>query len=111
AARCLLLTWLTAMGLVAVCSLAAQAIPIPPHNRAELREAPPRPPSDQRLQDLGRALFAAIAQDAPAQAEPCFFPREAFLRVKAIADPGRYWDQLHTRFAKDIHGLHRQLSD
>ncbi|MFI5308458.1 MAG: hypothetical protein ACHQ53_13960 [Polyangiales bacterium] len=105
------LAWLTAIGLLVVCSLAAQAVPIPPHNRADLREAPPRPPSDQRLQELGRTLFAAIAEDAPVQADVIFFPRDAFLLVKAIADPGRYWEQLHARFASDIHALHRQLSD
>jgi hypothetical protein len=101
--------------LLAVCSLAAQAasapVPVPPHNRADLPDPSPRPPADERLQELGRTLFAAITQDTPARADAAFFPRDAFLLVKAIADPGRYWDRLHARFAKDIHALHQKLLD
>ena len=58
---------------------------------------------------MGRALYTAIVQDDPALAEPHFFPRDAFLQVKAMQDPGRYWDRLHARFAKDIHALHAAL--
>jgi hypothetical protein len=38
-----------------------------------------------------------------------FFPRPAFLLVKDIRDPGAYFDQLHKRFASDIHALHARL--
>jgi hypothetical protein len=112
-ASLVLLALLTATDLLAGFSLAAQtaSVPVPAHNRAELREAPPRPPADERLQELGSTLFAAITSDTPARADPVFFPREAFLLVKAIADPGRYWDQLHARFAKDVHALHEKLVD
>lgn len=48
-------------------------------------------------------------QDDPALAEGVFFPRDAFLLVKDIRDPGRYFDQLHARFATDIHALHKRL--
>jgi hypothetical protein len=104
------LAWLV-VSITTVNSLAAQAPPVPAHNRADLREPPPRPPADDRLTQLGQTLFAAVAHDDPARADAIFFPREAFLRVKAISDPGRYWDRLHARFAQDIHALHHQLID
>ena len=65
-----------------------------------------RPPVDDRVQLLGRTLFEAVVRDDPRLAEQCFFPREPFLQVKAIPDPGRYWDRLHARFARDVHALH-----
>jgi len=68
-----------------------------------------RPPVDERVQALGRALFAAVQRDDPSLAQECFFPRDAFLQVKAMQDPGRYWDRLHRRFATDIHALHVSL--
>lgn len=71
---------------------------------------PPRP-------DLGddeakaRALFTAIQRDDPDLASDFFFPREAFLRVKAVPDPGKYWDKLYARYREDIHALHRDTPD
>jgi hypothetical protein len=108
-ARTTLTSSIVAASLVWSTAAAAQSDPIPAHNRAELTDAP-RPPADDRLQALGAALFAAVLHDDPALAEAVFFPRPAFLLVKAIRDPGRYWDQLHTRFARDIHTLHRALA-
>ncbi|MEY4583167.1 MAG: hypothetical protein RL701_7870 [Pseudomonadota bacterium] len=58
---------------------------------------------------MGAALFAAIVADDPERASAAFFPRAAFLLVKDIADPGRYYDQLYKRFQKDIHTLHKTL--
>ena len=43
-------------------------------------------------EDKARRLFEAIVRDDPALAADFYFPREAFLLVKAMADPGRYWD-------------------
>lgn len=91
--------------------LAAEAPAVPAHNRADLREPPPPPPADERLQQLGARVFDAVARNEPALAESEFFPRPAFLLVKAIADPGRYWAELHARFARDITALHRTLRD
>jgi len=108
-ARTTLLASIVAASLGWACSAAAQSVSIPAHNRAELTDAP-RPAADERLHALGAALFAAVVHDDPALAEAVFFPRPAFLLVKAIRDPGRYWDQLHTRFARDIHALHRLLA-
>ncbi|HMI94155.1 MAG TPA: hypothetical protein VK509_22440 [Polyangiales bacterium] len=74
--------------------------------RAGVQPKLPRPAVDQRVQALGETLLRAIASDEPALAEDTFFPRPAFLRVKAMQNPGRYWDRLHARFARDIHALH-----
>jgi hypothetical protein len=58
-----------------------------------------------------RALFDAIVHDAPERAADAFFPRDAFLQVKAMQNPGRYFDKLRARFDQDIHALHRSLGD
>jgi hypothetical protein len=65
----------------------------------------PRPSADG-AQDGARALLAAIVKDDPALADAFFFPRDAFIELKAIAKPERYWDKLHKRFDEDIHKLH-----
>jgi hypothetical protein len=72
--------------------------------------APPRPPIGD-LEPRARALFDAIVHDDPARAADSFFPRDAFLQVKAMQNPGRYFDRLRARFDQDIHALHRSLGD
>src|SRR5688572_6037604 len=69
-----------------------------------------RPPVGD-LDQRARLLFEAVVRDDPARAEPVFFPRAAFLQVKAMQNPGRYYDRLHARFAADIHALHESLPD
>jgi hypothetical protein len=69
----------------------------------------PRPPVDDRVQALGAALLDAVVHDDPARADAQFFPRDAFLQVKAMQNPGRYWDRLHARFAADVHALHASI--
>jgi hypothetical protein len=68
-------------------------------------------PAPGDLDVRARLLFEAVVRDDPAHAEPVFFPRDAFLKVKAMSNPGRYYDRLHARFAVDIHALHRALPD
>jgi hypothetical protein len=89
--------------------VATQRAPIPPENRANLTQAPPRP-SAESAEALARTLFDAIVADDPARAAEVFFPRPAFLHVKDIADPGRYYDQLYKRFFSDVHALHARLA-
>jgi hypothetical protein len=84
---------------------AQDAVPIPAHNRADQRVPPPRPPA-RDLDDKARQLWDAIVHDDPKRADAVFFPRDAFLLVKDISNPGRYYDQLRKRFDRDIHGLH-----
>ncbi|MET0344574.1 MAG: hypothetical protein ABW252_26405 [Polyangiales bacterium] len=81
---------------------------IPPENRADQAAPPPRPAEDA-AQEPARRLFAAIVEDKPELAADFFFPRDAFLRVKAMARPDRYYDRLAARFATDVHALHRTL--
>jgi len=99
----------TALLLALVSSpsrLCADDVPIPPENRPALR-VPPERPSEQAAQEAARLLFEALVADDPARAEAAFFPREAFVRVKAMQRPERYYDRLKRRFASDIHALHR----
>ena len=95
------------------CALAAgvaraQTPTVPAHNRPDQREPPPRPDGGS-AERRAKQLFEAILRDDPKLAEGVFFPRAAFLMVKDIRDPGAYFDQLHARFASDIHTLHKRL--
>jgi hypothetical protein len=92
--------------LFAAGSQLALAEPAPPALPTSL----PRPAADD-ANDKIRALFEAIVHDQPRLAADAFFPRDAFLQVKDIADPGRYYDQLRRRFDADIHALHASLPD
>jgi hypothetical protein len=83
---------------------------VPLHNRADLNEPPPRPPASEAA-DKAKRLFDAIVADAPERAEDVFFPRAAFLLVKDIPDPGKYYDRLKRRFDSDVHALHASLAD
>ena len=57
-----------------------------------------------------QALWQAIAKDDPSAGQPFFFPRSAYLQVKAISDPaGDYQNRLLANYADDIHALHAQL--
>lgn len=100
--------------LVLLLALAAEAlaqpieIPIPEHNRAELAEAPPRPPvgdADARA----RRCFDAIVRDEPALATDFFLPKEAFRAIKGIADPDALWDRIFRAYEGDVHELHAVL--
>jgi len=71
---------------------------------------PPRPAEGDVHDKVGR-LWDAIVNDDPARAGDVFFPREPFLRIKAMADPGRYYDRLRARFDQDIHTLHATTPD
>jgi hypothetical protein len=59
------------------------------------------------LQARAKALFDGVVADDPALAEPFWFPREPFTRLKAIDKPERYWAQLHKTYEADVHKLHR----
>jgi hypothetical protein len=75
---------------------------------AQTRDRPSTESSSFR-QRLDR-LVEAIAMDDPERAMPAFFPRIAYEQVKAVADPGRDWQQrLVAAFRRDIHEYHRAL--
>lgn len=71
---------------------------------------PPRPPAGD-IHDKVRLLWDAIVKDDPALAASAFFPREPFLQIKAMQNPGRYYDKLRARFDQDIHALHASTPD
>jgi len=73
-------------------------------------QAPARPALGD-LEPRLKLLFDAIVHDEPARAVDVFFPRDAFLQVKAMQNPGRYYDRLRARFEQDIHALHGSLGD
>lgn len=98
--------WVVCVEFASVC---AQAFASPAAADPMSSVAPGRPADDDRVQALGAALFDAIVHDDAARAEMYFFPRAPFLQVKAMKDPGRYWDRLRARFATDVHALHASL--
>lgn len=55
------------------------------------------------------SLFQAIARDDPSAADEFFFPHDAFMVLKGIADPGAYWTILHRHYERDIHTLHARV--
>ncbi len=66
--------------------------------------------SGATFNDGVHGLWNAIVQDQPALAMPLFFPKAAYLQVKAIADPATDYEQrLIANYAQDIHTLHAQL--
>jgi hypothetical protein len=55
-------------------------------------------------------LWRAIVEDQPNLAMPFFFPRSAYLQVKAVADPALdYESRLVANYDNDIHTLHAEL--
>ena len=92
-------------------SVAAQERPaVPSENDPRATEPPPRPPAGDTPERAAR-LFEAIVRDDPNHAREFFFPREPFLILKGIADPGRYWDVLWRHYERDIHELHASLPE
>ncbi len=58
-----------------------------------------------------RHLFQAIVENQPALADDFFFPKEPFIPLKDVADPGRYFDQLLATYHRDIASLHAKRKD
>ena len=70
-----------------------------------------RPTATGTLFDAGvQAMWQAIVRDDPTAGQSFFFPRTAYLQVKAISDAaGDYQNRLLAHYADDIHALHAQL--
>lgn len=55
-------------------------------------------------------LWRAIVEDDPEIARPFFFPKVAYLKVKAIKDPAQDWEKrLWRLFVRDVHEYHQAL--
>jgi hypothetical protein len=64
------------------------------------------PTEGAELQERARGLFEAIVKDEPERAEAFWFPKEPFIPLKDVKDPGKYWTQLHRSYVNDVHTLH-----
>jgi hypothetical protein len=90
--------------------LTALLCTVPAPAGAQDEPVPPRPPEGD-VHDKVRRLWDAIVKGDPALATGVFFPREPFLQIKNMQDPGRYYDKLRARFDQDIRALHEQTPD
>jgi hypothetical protein len=85
--------------------------------RTETTDPGALPQTDERPSASGATfdagvhdLWEAIRQDKPELGLPFFFPKSAYLQVKAISDPaGDYQSRLIANFEDDVHTLHAQL--
>ncbi len=84
------------------------SIAVPPENDPHAETPPARPPVGD-MTERAAQLFQAILADDPAQARELFFPRDPFLILKGIADPGRYWGILMSHYERDIHELSQAI--
>jgi hypothetical protein len=91
----------------AVASVASSAPAASAHVVDPLNKSKPPLTSDS-LNDAGKRLFEAIKADDPKIAADFFFPRDAFLPLKDIKNPGKYWDQLFRAYEHDIHDLNHK---
>src|SRR5262249_38292064 len=64
------------------------------------------PPTSADLDERARHLFDAVVQGKPELALDFFFPREPFIPLKDVAEPGRYHDELVAAYRRDILSLH-----
>jgi hypothetical protein len=67
-------------------------------------------PSSAAFNARMQALWQAIVDGTPGEALVSFFPRSAYLQVKAVANPGADWQtRLVNNFDQDIAALHQTL--
>ncbi|AUX45607.1 hypothetical protein SOCE26_071020 [Sorangium cellulosum] len=68
-----------------------------------------KPPlASEELTARARGLFEAIVKNEPALADPFWFPKEPFIPLKDVKDPGKYWDNLHAAYVNDVKAMHRK---
>ena len=79
---------------------------------AALPQTDALPSGDSSVFSLhARALWDAIATDAPVAGERAFFPLVAYEQVKAIPNPAADWRaRLLAAFARDVHAYHGRLT-
>lgn len=94
--------WSALPGAFHPAAVAAQA--------AASKKEPPLPPLGD-AGDRARVLFDAIVRGDPALASDFFLPRDAFLAIKAAANPGAIYDQLVRAYDRDIRALHAGTPD
>jgi hypothetical protein len=98
-----------------VLAFAAEGAPrssktgVPPHNDPRLKKPPPVPPAGT-AGARAKLLVEAIREGKPGLADPFFFPRDAFRKVKAIRNPDRYYRRLLKLYHGDVLDLRRRLT-
>jgi hypothetical protein len=65
------------------------------------------PLASDDLSERAAQLFEAIKVGKPELGDPFFFPREPFLSLKDVDDPGRYHSQLIAAYRHNIRDLHK----
>jgi hypothetical protein len=90
---------------------AAPTTTVPTDDPGALPQTDDRPSAAGARFDAGvQGLWQAIRDDQPERAMPFFFPKTAYLQVKAISDPATDYEQrLIANYEQDIHALHAQL--
>lgn len=77
--------------------------------------APPDKPTPRpgagTMPDRAKLLIDAIRTNKPAVADPLFFQREPFRKVKGIQDPDQYFDYLIKVYHQDIQTIRESLKD
>ncbi len=67
------------------------------------------PFTSDELTTRAKHLLEAIAKDNADLATDLVFPRDAYLAVKDVADPGKHWDgKVMAAFRRDVHALHKR---
>jgi hypothetical protein len=64
------------------------------------------PPASDELSERAHHLFDAITQGKPELADDFFFPRDPFLALKDVKDPGHYHANLVSAYHHDVRTLH-----
>lgn len=84
-----------------------------PSDPGALPQTDDRPAASGATFNAGvQALWQAIVHDDPQLGMPFFFPKQAYLQVKAIPDPATDYEQrLVANYEQDIHSFHAQLGD
>jgi hypothetical protein len=95
--------------VAALLSFCLAAAPPGPAQDPENRQKPALESTD--LDERAERLFRAIAENDPPLADDFFFPREPFLQLKDVQDPGRYHAQLVAAYHRDVRELHAKRKD
>lgn len=75
---------------------------------APLDAGPPPAPVDE-LQARAKKLFEAIQKDEPDLAMALFYPRDPYVAMKDVKDPGALWDKNVKEYKAHIHSYHKRL--
>lgn len=102
--------------MLALLALAAPLVPGPSGRFRTVVAAEDPPPENRELPPLtsedltlrAGQLFDAIVHGEPETADAFFFPREPFIPLKDVKDPGRYHDGLVRAYHQDVRALHAQ---